>query len=482
MKNGMKEQMKKFPKIFLPEDRYFSPEPRQKEIALDLYRQVAGLPLVCPHGHVEPRMFADPGFTFGTPADLLIIPDHYIYRILYSQNIPLESLGIPRCDGAAVETDHRKIWQTFAENFFLFRGTPTGMWLNHELVSVFGVTDKLSGETGQAIYDQVAARLATPEFRPCRLFERFNIEVLATTDTACDLLPHHKTLRESGWKGRVVPTFRPDNVTQIDAPGWRGNIETLGDLCGFNITSCRQLIRALENRRAFFKSMGATATDHTAQTAHTESLTESEGEAIFQRALKGKASAEDAVRFTGHLLIESARMSIDDGLVMQFHVGAYRNYNPTIFQRFGPNTGADIPIQGEYTRSLQPLLERFGNDPRLTLILFTLDESTYSRELAPLAGHYPSVKLGPPWWFHDSLNGMTRYREYVIETAGLYNTVGFIDDTRAFPSIPARHDLARRVDANWIAGLVVRGIVDRADAEAMCLDAAYRLAKQAYRF
>jgi len=474
--------MKTSQKIFLPEDRYFGPDPKQKEIAGQLYGLVADLPLLCPHGHVEPRIFADPDYAFGTPTEVLIIPDHYVYRMLYSQHIPLEALGIPRRDGGEVETDHRKIWQTFAENFYLFRGTPTGMWLNHELVSVFGVTDKLTGESAQAVYDQIASRLATPEFRPRRLFERFKIEVLATTDSATDPLPHHQALRASTWPGRIVPTFRPDNVTQIDAPNWGQNIETLGAVCGFEITGCRTLIRALENRRAFFKSLGATAIDQASQTAYTGCLTDAEAESIFRRAWKGQATSDDAVRFTGHLVIESARMSLEDGLVMQFHVGAHRNYNPAIYERFGPDKGADIPVQGEFTRNLQPLLARFGNDPRLTLILFTLDESTYSRELAPLAGHYPSVKLGPPWWFHDSLNGMTRYREYVIETAGLYNTSGFVDDTRAFPSIPARHDLARRADANWIAGLVVRGIIDRTDAEAMCLDAAYRLAKRTYRF
>jgi glucuronate isomerase len=381
-----------------------------------------------------------------------------------------------------VETDHRKIWQTFAENFYLFRGTPTGMWLNHELASVFGVMEKLTAESAQETYDRIAARLATPEFRPRRLFESFRIEVLATTDSTCDDLRHHQAIRESGWPGRIVPTLRPDDVIKIDAPDWRKNIETLGARCGFEIGSYRKLIEGLEMRRAFFKTMGATATDHTAETAYTEWLPDAEAEAIFQRALKGQASSDDALRFTGHLTIESARMSIEDGLVMQLHIGSLRNYNPEIFERFGPDKGADIPVPGEFTRSLHELLTRFGNDPRLTLILFTLDESTYSRELAPLAGHYPSVKLGPPWWFHDSLNGMERFRAWVIETAGLYNTAGFVDDTRAFPSIPARHDLARRVDANWIAGLVVRGIIDRADAEAMCLDAAYRLAKQAYRF
>jgi glucuronate isomerase len=474
--------MKNLPELHLPDDRYFSPDPRQKNIAMELYAQVAGLPLVCPHGHVDPRMFADPDYVFGSPTELLIVPDHYIYRMLYSQHIPLETLGIPRRDGGAVETDHRKIWQIFADNFYLFRGTPTGMWLNHELASVFGVTHKLTGESAPEIYDQIAAKLATPEFRPRRLFERFQIEVLATTDGSCDELRHHKAIRESGWSGRVVPTLRPDDVIQIDSPEWRKNIDTLGSLCGFVIGSYRKLILALEMRRAFFQSMGATATDLTAQTAHTEILSEADAEAIFARALKGAASAEDAVRFLGHLVVENARMSLEDGLVMQFHVGSLRNYNPDIFTRFGIDKGADMPIQGEFTRSLHPLLERFGNDARLTLILFTLDESTYSRELAPLAGHYPSVKLGPPWWFHDSLNGMERFRAEVIETAGLYNTAGFVDDTRAFPSIPARHDLARRVDANWIAGLVARGIIDRADAEAMCLDAAYRLAKQAYRF
>jgi glucuronate isomerase len=469
-------------KIILAEDRYFDPDPKQKEIALGLYRQVADKPLVCPHGHVDPRMFADPDYDFGTPADLLLIPDHYIFRMLYSQGIPMESLGVPRVDGGAVESDHRKIWQLFAENFYLFRGTPTGMWLTSELHDVFGVREKLNGESAQRVYDQIADCLTKPEFRPRRMFERFNIEVLATTDAAHDPLIHHKAIKESGWKGRVVPTFRPDGVVNIDRPDWRQNIKALGEICGFEITSCKRLIEALENRRAFFKSMGATATDHAALTPFTCELSVEEAEAIFQRALKGSASEDDATRFTGHMLMQMARMSVEDGLVMQFHPGSYRNHNPQVFARFGFDKGCDIPIQVDYTRSLKPLLDKFGNDTRLTLILFTLDETTYSRELAPIAGHYPAVKLGPPWWFHDSLNGMRRFRDQAMETAGLYNTVGFNDDTRAFPSIPARHDLARRVDANWIAGLVVRGIVDMSDAEEMIHDAAYRLAKRAYKF
>ena len=468
--------------LTLQPDRYFDPEPRKKELAMHLYGQVASKPLVCPHGHVDPRMFADPDYQFGSPADLLLIPDHYIFRMLYSQGIPLESLGIPRTDSAPVEADHRKIWQIFAEHFYLFRGTPTGMWLTHELHDVFGIRRKLNGKTSLEIYDQIADCLAKPEFRPRRMFEQFGIEVLATTDTASDPLEYHKAIRDSGWKGRVVPTFRPDGVVNLDRPDWKENLKALGEVCGYEISSYRKLIQALEERRAFFRSMGATATDHAALTPFTCQLADDEAEAIFQRALRGAATADDATRFTGHLIVENARMSTEDGLVMQFHPGSYRNHNPVIFERFGYDKGCDIPIRSDFTQGLLPLLGRFGNDKRLTMILFTLDETTYARELAPLAGHYPALRLGPPWWFHDSLNGMQRYRDQVMETAGLYNTVGFNDDTRAFPPIPARHDLGRRVDANWIAGLVVRGIVDMDDAEEMIQDAAWRLAKQAYKF
>ncbi len=473
--------MTDYAKVFLPEDRYFGPDPQQKETAIRLYKTVVDLPLVCPHGHVDPRLFADPDYSFGSPTELLFIPDHYIFRMLYSQGILMEKLGIPRQDGGPVESDHRKIWQIFAENFYLFRGTPTGMWLTHELHDVFGIEDKLTGESAQDIYDQIATKLESPEFRPRRLYEQFNIEVLCTTDAATDPLAHHQAIRDSGWNGRILPTFRPDAVVNIDTLGWRENIEALSEVSGIAVTNYQTYIQALENRRAYFKEMGATATDHAAITPYTEELSGQEAETIFQRALKGEATTEDATRFTGHMLMENARMSIEDGLVMQLHPGSYRNHNVLIFERFGPDKGADIPLPTEYARNLQPLLNKCGYDPRLALILFTLDETTYSRELAPLAGHYPAVKLGPPWWFYDSLEGMMRYFQQVMETAGLYNTAGFNDDTRAYPSIPARHDLWRRVSANWIASLVVRGIVDMVDAEAMIHDMAYGLAKKAYK-
>ncbi|MGQ9554877.1 MAG: glucuronate isomerase [Anaerolineae bacterium] len=469
------------PKIHLPDDRYFAAEPRQREVARQLYGLVKDLPLICPHSHVDPRMFADPDYSFGTPTELILIPDHYIFRMLYSQGIPLEKLGIPRVDGGEVEQDHRKIWQTFAEHFYLFRGTPTGMWLTHEFKEVFGIEDKLTGESAQDIYDQIAACLQSPEFRPRRLFEKFNIEVMSTTDAATDTLEHHKAIYASGWRGRVIPTFRPDAVVNLNTKGWRQNVETLSEVSGIDVDGYPAFIEALESRRAYFREMGATATDHGVLTPYTEELSPEEAEAIFQRGLWGKADEEDATRFTGHMLMEFARMSIEDGLVMQLHPGSFRNHNQRLFDRFGTDKGADIPVATEYTRNLRPLLNKYGNDTRLTLIVFMLDESTLSRELAPLAGHYPALRLGPPWWFHDSLNGMTRFRELVTETAGLYNTVGFNDDTRAFPSIPARHDLSRRVDANWLAGLVVRDIVDMTDATEMIQDCAYRLAKKAYK-
>lgn len=465
----------------LSEDRYFDPDPSTRSVARELYESVADMPIVSPHGHVDPRLFADEDIPFGTPTDLFIIPDHYVSRMLYSQGIALEDLGIPRTDGGKVETDHRKIWQIFADNFHLFRGTPSGAWLAHELNIVFGIEEKLTGKTAQETYDKIEAKLAEPEFHPRALFDRFNIEVLCTTDTAADPLTHHRAIRDSGWKGDIRPTFRPDNVVNLLTPGWAENINALSKAGGITVDSYSSFVRAIEERRAFFKSLGAVATDQASESAQTIALSDSEADAVFQKALKGKGSAEDARIFTAHMIMESARMSIEDGLVMQFHVGSVRNHNDAIYNKFGQDKGCDIPQTSEFTHNLRALLNKYGNDTRLTLIVFTLDETSYARELAPLAGHYPAMKLGPPWWFNDSINGMKRYREQTTETAGLQNTAGFNDDTRAFCSIPARHDLSHRVDANWIAGLVARGIVDIDDACEMMLDTAYRLAKKAYK-
>lgn len=471
----------------LSPDRCFSPDPAQRNLARQLYGLVRHLPLVCPHGHVDPRLLADPGASFGSPVDLLIIPDHYVTRMLYSQGVALEALGVPRLDDGPVEADHRLIWQRFAERFHLFRGTPTGYWLTVELAEVFGIGTKLGAESAQAVYDRIEQRLGEPAFRPRALFERFGIEVLCTTDAASDPLTHHRQALDDGWgrdpktgRPKMLPTFRPDGIVNLDRPDWRQQLEALGRAWGREITSYALLVQALEDRRVFFRQVGAVATDHAATTADTGELGPEEADAIFQRALFGRATAQDATRFTGHMLMQMARMSVEDGLVMQLHVGSLRNHDSQLFAHFGADRGADIPVATEWTRSLRPLLNKYGNDPRLTLILFTLDESTYSREMAPLAGHYPALKLGPPWWFHDSFNGMRRYFDLVMEAAGLYNTTGFNDDTRAFLSIPVRHDLWRRVAADWIAGLLLRGLIDEGDAEEMVLDCGYRLAKRAY--
>jgi glucuronate isomerase len=464
----------------LSPDRCFDPDPAQRSLARQLYATVAGLPLVCPHGHVDPALLADPNARLGSPTDLFIIPDHYVFRMLYSQGVRMEDLGVPTVDGAAVETDHRRIWQRFAEHFYLFRGTPTGLWLTDELINLFGVEEKLDGRSAQRIYDHLEAQLARPEFAPRALFQRFNIELLCTTDPATDRLDRHQALHTAGF-ANVRPTFRPDAVVNLDTAGWRANIDQLSAVSGIDIADYATFVQAIEARRAFFKQHGATATDHSAVTPATSRLSDAEAGAIFGRALRGQAGAEDATRFTAHMLLELARMSVEDGLVMQLHIGSLRNYNSAAFARFGPDKGADIPVATEWTRNLRPLLEAYGNDPRLRLILFTLDESSYSRELAPLAGHYPALLLGPPWWFYDSVNGMQRYLDLVVETAGLYNTAGFNDDTRAFASIPARHDIWRRVTCNWLSGLVVRGQIDGNDAVDMARDCAYHLARRAYR-
>ena len=466
--------------LALHEDRLLPSDPSQRAIARRLYEAVRGLPIVSPHGHTDPRWFADDE-PFADPASLLVVPDHYVYRMLYSQGVPLEALGVARVDGGKVEQDGRRIWRAFAERWDLFRGTPTRTWFEHSLHEVFGVRERIGPESADRIYDQLASCLAKPEFRPRALFERFNIEVLATTESPLDQLPHHRKLQASGWKGRVITTYRPDPVVDPEFEGFAANVARLGELTGEDTATWPGYLSALAKRRAFFASMGATATDHGHPSATTCDLSRAYCESLLSRALKGGISGAEAEQFRGQLLTEMARMSIEDGLVMQLHPGAYRNHNPQVFRTFGRDKGADIPMQTEFVHALKPLLDRFGNDPRLSIILFTLDETTYSRELAPLAGHYPCLKLGPAWWFFDSPEGMKLHRERIVETAGFYNTVGFNDDTRAFPSIPARHDVARRMDCAFLARLVTEHRLEEDEAAEVAVDLAYRLAKRAYR-
>ncbi|MBT8051081.1 MAG: glucuronate isomerase [Gammaproteobacteria bacterium] len=461
-------------------ERLFPAEPAVRKIARALYETVRDLPIISPHGHTDPGWFAR-NERFPDAVDLLIKPDHYVFRMLYSHGIPMESLGIPTADGSPVETDARTIWRTFADHYFLFAGTPSRIWMDHVFNSVLGLDDPLGPDTADAYFDHINERLAAPEFLPRALFERFNIELLATTESPLDTLEHHQAIRDSGWKGRVITTYRPDPVGDPDFEGFADNVARFGELTGEDTSTWSGYLAAHRRRRAFFRELGATATDHGHPTAATADLNHSECESLFARAIGGRCSPAEAELFRAQMLTEMAAMSLEDGMVMQIHPGSFRNHNPSVFERFGRDKGADIPLQTEYVNALKPLLDRFGNEAGLTVILFTLDETSYSRELATLAGHYPCLRLGPPWWFHDSPEGMMRFREQVTETAGFYNTAGFNDDTRAFLSIPARHDVARRIDCAFLARLVAEHRIGRDEAEVLAADLAYRLAKKAYK-
>lgn len=464
----------------LDADRLFPVEPRLRGLARALHASVAAAPIVSPHGHTDPRWFAE-NAAFPDPAQLFVTPDHYVFRMLHSQGVSLESLGVPRVDGGPVETDGRAIWRRFAEHFHLLRGTPSRIWLDHAFETVFGLSERLSAASADSAYDQIADCLAQPEFRPRALFERFNIEVIATTESPLDDLRWHRMIGESGWTGRVITAYRPDPVVDPDFAGFVQNVEAFCALAGEDAASYSGYLAAHRNRRSYFKRFGATSTDHGHPSATTCNLPPDAAAALYGRVMTGKASAEERETFRGQMLTEMAKMSLEDGLVMQIHPGALRNHSAPVLARFGRDKGYDVPRRTDYVTALGPLLDLLGEEAGLTIILFTLDETTYARELAPLAGVYPCLRLGPAWWFHDSFEGMWRYRRMTTETAGFYNTVGFNDDTRAFCSIPARHDVARRVDAGFLATLVATGRLCEDEAHEVMQDLAHRLARQAYR-
>lgn len=466
--------------LYLHPDRLFPADEATRAIARRLYQEVKGLPIVSPHGHTDPSWFADNEF-FPNPAELLIKPDHYVFRMLYSLGVSMADLGVPGRADLPVEQDPRKIWRLFARHYKVFRGTPSRMWLDYVFSEVFKLDLLLDESTADIYYDRIDECLQSEAFRPRALMETFNIEWLATTESPLDDLCHHRKIRESGWQGGVITAFRPDPVVDPDFEGFADNLAKLGEITGEDTSTWSGYLAALRNRREYFKSFGATSTDHGHPTAQTSDLSLAECESLFAKARAGQCSATEAEIFRGQMLTEMAAMSIEDGLVMQIHPGSYRNHNPQVFRDFGRDKGADIPQQTEYVRALKPLLDKYGNDTRLSIILFTLDETVYSRELAPLAGHYPVLKLGPAWWFHDSPEGMRRFREQVTETAGFYNTVGFNDDTRAFLSIPARHDVARRMDCGFLARLVAEHRLSEDEACEVAIDLTYRLVKQAYK-
>ena len=465
--------------LTLHPDRLLPADPKIRDIARALYAEVAGLPIVSPHGHTDPRWWASDA-PFGNAAELLLVPDHYLFRMLYSQGASLEALGVPTLAGQR-DYDPRAAWRILAENYHLFRGTPSRFWLDWVFAEAFGIDVLLEGETADHYFDSINAQLATDAFRPRALFDRFNIEVIATTEGPLDTLEHHQAILDSGWGGRVITAYRPDAVVDPEFEGFAANLAALSELTGEDCASWRGYLAAHRQRRALFKTMGATSSDHGHPTPRTADLSPQEAAALFDRVKSGDASPADAELFRAQMLTEMAGMSLDDGLVMQIHPGSFRNHNAQLFARFGRDKGADIPMRTDYVENLRPLLAKYGNERDLSIILFTLDESTYARELAPLAGHYPVLKLGPAWWFHDSPEGMRRFRRMTTETAGFYNTVGFNDDTRAFLSIPARHDLARRVDCGFLAELVAEHRIEDWEAAELARDLAYDLAKSAYR-
>jgi glucuronate isomerase len=465
--------------LSLHPDRLLPAEPAARDIARALYAEVAQLPIVSPHGHTDPAWFAgDAAWT--NPAELLLAPDHYLYRMLYSQGVPLDRLGVPNRGGAS-PADPREAWRLLASHYHLFRGTPSRLWLDHVFAEVFGLEVAFEPATADHYFDRITDALATPAFRPRALFDRFNIELLATTEGPHEDLVHHGAIRRSGWAGRVVTTYRPDAVIDPEHEEFESALRRFGELSGEDVFSWTGYMAAHRKRRADFRAAGATATDHGHPTARTADLPQAEKEALFSRIVGGGWSIEDAELFRAQMLTEMAGLSIEDGMVMQIHPGSFRNHNRWLHGAYGRDKGADIPTRTDYVHALKPLLDRFGNEPALSIILFTLDESAYARELAPLAGHYPCLKLGPSWWFHDSPEGMRRFREMTTETAGFYNTVGFNDDTRAFLSIPARHDVARRVDCAFLARLVAEHRLADWEAAELAHELTYGLVKRAYR-
>jgi glucuronate isomerase len=462
--------------MLIHEDRLFPAEAGTRRIARELYAHVRDLPIISPHGHTQASWFRK-NEPFPDPATLLVQPDHYVFRMLYSQGVSLDDLGI----GQPELKDARKVWRIFASHYSLFRGTPTRLWLDYVFEELFGLRERLTAHNADKYFDTISERLTTPKFLPRALFERFKMEVLATTNSPLDSLEDHKALRESGWKGRILPAFRPDPVVDPEFEGFADNIRQLGEQTGEDTSTWTGFLTALRMSRLRFREAGCTSTDHGHPTARTADLPTAEAAKLFDQVLAGNASGEQQELFRAQMLTEMAQMSLEDGLVMQIHPGSARNHNRKVYERYGRDVGADIPRAMNYVDALRPLLDRFGNESGLTIILFTLDESTYSRELAPLAGHYPCLRLGPPWWFLDSPEGMMRFRELTTETAGFYNTVGFNDDTRAFLSIPARHDVARRIDCSFLARLVSEHRLDEDEAFEVAYDLSYGLAKKAYR-
>ncbi|HET6550935.1 MAG TPA: glucuronate isomerase [Solirubrobacter sp.] len=449
-------------------DRLLPVDPDTRAVARRLYEAIRDLPIVSPHGHVDPRLLLDDE-PFPDPATRFVTPDHYVTRLLHASGAGLDELGVGQ--GPLAEDGSRAVWRRLCERWDVFRATPMRFWLEAELAEIFDVTLRPSAETADAIYDRLADRLAQAAYRPRALYERFRIAVMATTDDPCDDLSAHAALAaDESWAGRVIPTFRPDRHLEPAQPGWADAVARLGEVAGIDTGEYAGYVRALELRRRYFVEHGAVSADHSHEDARTDPLEPAEAERIYRAALAGGATAAEATAFRRHMLLEMARMSCEDGLVMTVHPGVRRSHHRPTVARYGPDTGSDVPLRVEFTDALRPLLERYGTEPGFNLVIFTLDETVWSRELGPLAGFYPCLYVGAPWWFLDAPESIRRYRRAVTEIAGFSRTSGFIDDTRAFCSIPARHDMSRRLDAGWIAELVAEHRLEEDEAVEAAVD------------
>lgn len=447
-------------------DRLLPADPGTRSIARGLLQHVQDLPIISPHGHVDAAVI-EHNTPFPDPAALLVSPDHYVTRLIHASGVPLDRLR----GSAAAAPDSRTVWHEFCKAWPLFEGTASGYWLRTQFESVFGLRQEISAESADASFDAISARLLEPGFRPRQLFKDFNIEVLATTDDPLDSLASHKAIAEDPtFHGRVLPTFRPDAYLNFAHPTWSANVDRLIAVAGDGATGYDGYITALENRRRYFVDHGAVSADHGVRTPATLKLDAGDAARLFDRARSGQATAQDRDDFEAHMMYQMARMSVEDGLVMTIHPGAYRNHHEPTFNAFGADTGHDIPFAVNYTEAIRPLLQDFGTAKDFHLVLFTLDETVFSRELAPLAGFYPSVYLGAPWWFLDAPDAMLRFRSAVTETAGFSRSSGFIDDTRAFCSIPARHDASRRIEASFLARLVAEHRVSEDRAHELIVD------------
>ena len=460
-------------------DRLFPASEPARSIARELYPEVRDLPLICPHGHTDPAWFAG-NTRFSDPAALFLTPDHYVLRMLRSRGLSYDDLGVPRKDGRPV-AEGRAAWRLFAANYHLFAGTPSKTWIDHSLDWAFGIKDELSPETADAIYDTIDAAIATPELLPRAILDKARVEVIATTEFALDTLPHHQAMEADGYLGRVRTTYRPDDVTNPERAGFLDRLHQFGALAGENIATWSGLINAHRNRREYFRRFGAVATDHGVPTAQTADLAPVEKQALLDTILTGQYSPDDADLFRAQMMTEMALLAVEDGMVMQIHAGARRNTDAGLLAERGTDLGGDIPSRVNYVDGLLPLLNRCGNEPNFRLIAFTLDESNYARELAPMAGFWPALMIGPPWWFHDSPQGIRRYLDQVVETAGFYNLAGFNDDTRALLSIPARHDVWRREVCGFLGRWVGENRITKSTARDIARLLSYQGAKDAYK-